>query len=1596
MPPKLMTISTKVFALFFAAFATLILFSPKTYAVVRTWDGGGAGDINWLQCTNWSGDVCPGGGDVATFDGTNTGNVTVNGTFTVGGIDINSGYTGTITMASGITLTVAGSNFDIASGTFSGVADATLDSDADVIISGGAFNAPGTMRVGDDWTHVAGGTFAHNNSTLTFDTNQDALLDGSGAIASSMLFYNVKIEKTTNWLVQINSADTMTVEGNLTLNDGRFIPVSTATSKADVKGNLIVASTIDGATTNVRFIGSGIQDIDLTGATALFDGDIIIEGSGTVRPITALTMNAPGQDLTVKSGTFDPNGQTILFEGDFLISGGTFASSGSFETNGIFTISGGTFNAPSTLIVADDWVHTAGGVFNHTNGTVTFDAAEDTLVDGSGGIASSALFYNLTVQKSTGWEWRVNTGDTVYVVNTATLADGRTNGTDVNASLEVRGDVVVGSGLDTGTLHMKFKSNANQNFDLSGAAALYDGAITIDKTGGTVTLLSDLTMDTSSRAFTMTNGTFTSTSRKVRTYDYNQTGGTFNGGTLLDIDNSYTQSGGTFNAPTDMTVTNDWTHTTGGTFNHQNGTVMIELTADSRIDIDSTATAGVFYNFRMFKTSGWLLDIATGDTVVVEGELRLSDGRLSQVTLNNGSLDVKGNVVIESGVDLTTNVFLRFTGSADQTLTGSGSGADAVFDGDITVAKSSGSVRLLTALTLNAANQDLIVNTGTFDIDGQNLTVNGSTGKFSVNSGGTFRLQGGETITLNASNPTLDFGSTVLYDGGSVYTIKDYTYSNLSFDNAAGSFNLPSTKTIKNLTITNGTFSLAGQNFTATGTVSNNGFFELQGAETLSMTNDIDSGTVTYVGNGNGLANPFVTKDLTYYNLRIGFMDSGDNASHADGTLDVNGTFTMAGGAYSAPAAMTVAGDFARTGGTFTHNNGTVTFDGTNQTISGALTFYNLTKNVSAAATLTFPASTTTTITNTTDLRGASGQRLSIRSSSSGTVATLDSQGTKTIQYLDVKDNTAVTNMVCLTSCLNSGNNTKWYFSTSISVTESAGATNITEGGAGDSYTLVLTAPPSSSVTVNIAGGTPQAASSTGAVVFTVDNWETPQTITISATNDNIAEGSHTATFTHTSASSDTNYNAISISNLVANITDNDSAGFTIGSISRNTGESGTGATFTVVLTSEPTANVTLPYSSSDTSEGTLSGTGLTFTSLNWSSAQTVNVTGVEDYLDDGDIAYSIVLSAASSGDANYNNVNPSDVSVTNTDDDTSAVTISESALTLSESGTVDTYTVVLGAQPASSVTVLLTGNSQIVLSSSGATSTGVIFSTVNWNTPQTVTVTASDDAVVEGTHSGTIVHEVDSSDLIYDALTLSSVTYSISDNDVAAVSDTPVFGGGGGGGGGGSSNEEEDDNSSGGSGGSDDDDSGESEDDGSHPFVDTIGHWSEPAVLSLFERDIVKGKAPGLYAPNDNITRAEFLKIVILNAGYQISDFSGASFRDVSERDWYYDYVSFAEFSGFIKGYGDGTFRPNAPINRAEAVSILMIIAKQGITTFSEKDLKFHDIETSDWYTSAVVNASKKGIVQGYTDGSFRPASNMTRAEMAVVAKRAFDVYFQ
>ncbi|MEG3839353.1 SBBP repeat-containing protein, partial [Microcoleus sp. herbarium14] len=321
--------------------------------------------------------------------------------------------------------------------------------------------------------------------------------------------------------------------------------------------------------------------------------------------------------------------------------------------------------------------------------------------------------------------------------------------------------------------------------------------------------------------------------------------------------------------------------------------------------------------------------------------------------------------------------------------------------------------------------------------------------------------------------------------------------------------------------------------------------------------------------------------------------------------------------------------------------------------------------------------------------------------------------------------------------------------------------TNITatEGGATGSYKIKLTSQPTAPVTISFNTGNQLNPIATP-ITFDSTNWNVPKTVTVTAIDDNVAQGTHTGTIAHTVTSTDANYNAKVIPNVTASITDNDSPGVSIiqSAGSTNIAEGGATDSYGVLLTSAPTANVTINF---DTGSQINAIAPLTFTPNNWNVAQNVTVSAIDDSIAQGTRSGTIAHKSVST-DTKYNNLTISPVNATIADNDTASVTVSQENITATEGGATGSYTIKLTSQPTAPVTISFDAGNQISAIAS------VTFDSTNWNVAKPVTVTATDDAVVEGAHSGAIDHTATSTDTKYNGVAISPVTVAITDNDTA------------------------------------------------------------------------------------------------------------------------------------------------------------------------------------------------------------------------------------
>ena len=330
-----------------------------------------------------------------------------------------------------------------------------------------------------------------------------------------------------------------------------------------------------------------------------------------------------------------------------------------------------------------------------------------------------------------------------------------------------------------------------------------------------------------------------------------------------------------------------------------------------------------------------------------------------------------------------------------------------------------------------------------------------------------------------------------------------------------------------------------------------------------------------------------------------------------------------------------------------------------------------------------------------------------------------------------------------------------------------------TEGGGTDSFTLVLESQPVSNVDIQIeSSDITEVTVSSAEVTFTSKNWNVPQTVTVTGQDDAVQDGNQSYTVTVGPVSGDPLYAAIDPADLAGSNVDDETADIVVNPTSGLvTTEDGPGsASFTVVLSSMPTSDVTVTLGSDDSSEGTTDVGSLTFTNANWDTAQTVTVTGADDVLQDGDVAYNVVLDPATSTDVNYSGFDPNDVSVTNVDNDTASVIITAAEpLSTSETGGSDSFTVRLGSSPSADVTITVSSNDTTEGTAASAVAT-LTFTDANWDTEQTVTVTGVDDSIVDGTVGYAFGFSVTSGDGNYNGLPVSDLSAENADDDVAGI----------------------------------------------------------------------------------------------------------------------------------------------------------------------------------------------------------------------------------
>ena len=337
--------------------------------------------------------------------------------------------------------------------------------------------------------------------------------------------------------------------------------------------------------------------------------------------------------------------------------------------------------------------------------------------------------------------------------------------------------------------------------------------------------------------------------------------------------------------------------------------------------------------------------------------------------------------------------------------------------------------------------------------------------------------------------------------------------------------------------------------------------------------------------------------------------------------------------------------------------------------------------------------------------------------------------------------------------------------------------TSITETGGVSTVTATLTGKSSGAVTVTVAAA---AVSSTGAVSgdFTLSTATTltiaagstasAGTVTVTAEPNDVDAADKSVTVSGTASGGN---NVSNPSNVTLTLEDDDTAGIAVSPSTSTTNrlvttESGGTATFEVELDSEPTGNVVLGVASSDTDEGTVSPSALTFTPSDWDDVQTVTLTGVDDTpaAADGSQNYTATLTVnqTATQDSTYDALSALTVYVRNRDNEFGLAVGSVSGAA-TESGGTATFAVALQTQPTAAVTVAVTS---LDTGEGTVSPSSLTFTTSGWNTALTVTVTGVRDTVDDGTETWAVRLDPSSGDADYDGLDSEDVSMTTTDDD--------------------------------------------------------------------------------------------------------------------------------------------------------------------------------------------------------------------------------------
>jgi len=879
-------------------------------------------------------------------------------------------------------------NLNIGSGTILDLSTFTANRST----AGGTLTVAGTLQLGGSTGGQTGSNFPTNFSTLTLTggTVDYNIATGGQTIYNTPTYSILKVSNTTG---------TQTAGGNLT-----------ATTLNTSAGGTLNMATFTLSLTNIS--NSGTIRTQNTSATPIpagkaWGGTVQFDGAGQSVPGTSTTFT---NLIYGGSGTKTLTGAAISISGDFTINTGVVANLGTFTSTAIALTLGGTAQAAGqyggtssgATFINTTFFATATGKLNVTcstpglwTGTTSTNWA--TPSNWCGGVVPTATINVI-----------INSGGNQPVISAAALCKNITLGSGatvtLNSTLDVAGNWTNNGATLSGTGTVTLNGTAT----IGGSAATTFPNLT---TTGTITqgINTNVSGDFSQPAGTYDVSATASSYTLAVTGNFSISGGTFN--VSNGANNSVVTVGGTFDISSGSVILINNASSTGATVT-VNGDVSVSGTGVLNFELVSAATGVAVFNTNsnvsLTGTGTNYIDFGTGtatnNAFNIKGNFTKSGTGIIYITSTGA---VKGFVFNGTG-----------TSGTPQTL--SYSGTASVYH-DYTV-NSGTYVKLLTSLALGTLTNPASTFTIDGTLEAQTFVISGSsTAGVKLNAAATLVTAntGGVTATITATTPTYNAGANYVFNGAANQNtaFSNTTMNNLTIANtgALGSntvtINTAAPTINGSLAVTNGVLNAAAfqivGNATNPFTLASGTTFRLSGnyptlftganttfnaastvqyygaTQTVSNTPTYGNLTITTAGSktaggaltvaGTLTINTGATFDASTFTHSVaGNWVNNSIFTAGTSTLNFNGTTTISGSATNSfnnitiagtligPSAgtMNVAGTWNKTG-TFVHNSGTVTLNGTTQSILGSSTTFNNLVLATSASTKTLGVATT-------------------------------------------------------------------------------------------------------------------------------------------------------------------------------------------------------------------------------------------------------------------------------------------------------------------------------------------------------------------------------------------------------------------------------------------------------------------------------------------------------------------------------------------------------------------------------------------------------------------------------------------------------------